>query len=88
MRHMMTTRKCNPLLNSESVLSLLRGTQNLQKHVKIFNYSYLLMLGEQDDIISQNVAIRWHNSTRDFEDKHMKIFAQMCHELHKDSQRD
>jgi hypothetical protein len=50
-------------VNTDSTLSLLKGIQNLQKHSKRFNYSYLLMMGEYDDVVSNKMAEKWHMST-------------------------
>lgn len=79
MHSLLQDRKAIPFLNSESTLSLLAGTQNLQKHSKRFAYSYLLMMGEYDDVVSNTKAEDWHMSTPELEDKQRIMFPKMCH---------
>lgn len=38
-----------------------------------------MMLGELDDVVSNNTAEKWHNKTPELEDKQRIFFPKMCH---------
>ena len=88
-RSLATDRKNTPLLNAESILSLKSGIENLQKHPKQFNYSYLMMLGEYDDVVKNPMAETWHSKTpATLPDKRKIVFPKSSHQLHKEPHRD
>jgi hypothetical protein len=73
-RVLLNDRRSIPFLTPASTMSLYQATQNIQKHAARFNYSYLTMLGEYDEVVSNKLAARWHEKTPAHLEKELVVF--------------
>ena len=52
------------MIDVNGVLSFLEAIDNIQKNADKFKYPFTMMLGEYDDVISNDGAMAWYKNTK------------------------
>jgi len=83
MRHAITQTKANPLSSLGLQASFLRAIDRIHANAKNVTYPYILVLGDKDVIVNNNMARAWHAKTAS-KVKQIRLMAGAYHELSKE----